>query len=247
MNWSIEIYDRLRRKTDFGLRTTSETLREIAYMEQVLCLEAPARVLDLCCGAARHSIALAAIGHTVTGIDASVEYLEDARATARARNVAVELIYGDIRRTPFGLNYDAAICMFHSFGFFSDEENNQVLRDVYVALKPGGRFLIELLNRDWVLSNFQKISERTVGDIRIIEHRAFDLLTSRSNFITEYHEGGEIVKKSGSWRLYSAHELKSMMDIIGFKLVYAHGEIDKTDLKQESPLMRLVFEKITAL
>ncbi len=44
--------------------------------------------------------------------------------------------------------------MFHSFGYFSDEEDRMLLEKVYNALKERGRFLIEILSRDWLLKNF---------------------------------------------------------------------------------------------
>jgi hypothetical protein len=50
----------------------------------------------------------------------------------------------------------------HSFGYFVDAEERLVLRKIYDALVNGGRFLIEILDRDWLLKNFSDHAEKVV-------------------------------------------------------------------------------------
>ena len=50
-----------------------------------------------------------------------------------------------MRRIPFEGEFDAVINMFTAFGYLeSEEEDQEVLRQVYKALKPGGVFLLEM-------------------------------------------------------------------------------------------------------
>ena len=51
--------------------------------------------------------------------------------------------------------FDAAFNWFGSFGFFSEEDNLRFLRRVFAVLKPGGRFLLEGMNKTWLLANFK--------------------------------------------------------------------------------------------
>ncbi|MCH7682010.1 SAM-dependent methyltransferase, partial [candidate division KSB1 bacterium] len=58
------------------------------------------------------------------------------------------------------------IIMWMSFGYFEDSEERLVLKKVFDALKPGGRFLMELLNRDFLIRNFAARDEKVVDGIK---------------------------------------------------------------------------------
>ena len=123
------------------------------------------------------------------------DYLELANQSGKAIANAPKFIQGDVRYIDFGEEYDAAIIMFQSFGYFSDSEDKSVLSKVFDALKIKGRFLIEILNRDWILKNFVEIQETVIDGILVIEKREFDVLTSRNNFVIQRHEKDGIVTK----------------------------------------------------
>ena len=133
--------------------------------------------------------------------------------------------------------------MFNSIGYFSDKEDAAILKKVHEALRSGGRFLLEVLNRDLILRNFAERKETEINTIRVIEQRAFDVLTSRNNFTIERHEKDNVITKRGSWRLYSAHELKNTLEDIGFTFLAGYASLDKEPLTKDTRLMRLVFEK----
>jgi len=59
------------------------------------------RVLDLCCGFGRHSLALTELGCDVFGLDRSIELLRQAHADPAIRAVAPRLVQGDARVLPF--------------------------------------------------------------------------------------------------------------------------------------------------
>ena len=131
------------RKPEWRTKTDSE----VAALRRLLGIRPGSRVLDLACGTGRHSIALAAGGCEVTGFDYSAPYLAEARRSEPKRGARVRWIRGDMRRLPFEGEFDAAINLFSSFGYFSREADDlRTLRGVARALKPGGFFLIELFN-----------------------------------------------------------------------------------------------------
>jgi SAM-dependent methyltransferase len=243
MEWFKDLYDDFRMMTGFGSVSEEQTKKEVDFLRDVLQLPQSAKILDLFCGAGRHSLEFARRGYVVTGVEYNPDYLKLANSLATERNVAPNFIQGDVRHVDYGAGYDAVIIMFHSFGYFSDEEDTLVLTKIYDALKASGRFLIEILNRDWIIKNFAEIQEREIEGIRILEKRAFDVLTSRNNFVIERHEGSKVVTRKGSWRLYSAHEIKNILENIGFKFVAAYGSLEKGELTIDTRLMRLAFEK----
>jgi len=243
MEWFKDLYDDFRMTTGFGHVSDEQTKRDVDFICDVLGLPKEAQVLDLFCGAGRHSLELARRGYVATGIELNPDYLKLAKELSEGESNAPNFIQGDVRRVDFGVSYDAVVIMFNSFGYFSDEEDKLVLAKIFDALKEGGRFLIEILNRDWIINNYKESEESEVDGIRVVEKREFDVLTSRNNFIIERCERDGVVTKKGSWRLYSAHELKNILEEIGLRFMAGYSSLEKAPLTKDTRLMRLVFKK----
>ena len=243
MEWFKDLYDDFRMTTGFGHVSDEQTKRDVDFICDVLELPKEAQVLDLFCGAGRHSLELARRGDVATGIELNPDYLKLAKELSEGESNAPNFIQGDVRRVDFGGSYDAVVIMFNSFGYFSDEEDKLVLAKIFNALKEGRRFLIELLNRDWIIKNFKERKESELGGIRVVEKRKFDVLTSRNNFTIERYERDGIITKKGSWRCYSAHELKNILEGIGFRFLAGYSNLEKEPLTKDTRLMRMVFEK----
>lgn len=241
--WFVDLYDDFRRRTGFGAVSAEQTRKDVDFIWDVLGLHPESRLLDLFCGTGRHSLELATRGCSSTGIELNPDYVAMARQAARGTVHAPTFIQGDVRAVALGRDYDATIVMFHSFGYFSDSEDRAVLRKVFDALKPGGRFLIEILNRVWVLRNFVEVEDRTLEGIRVVERREFDPRTSRSNFTIQRFQPGGVIIRRGSWRLYSADELRGVLEALGFRYVAGYADLDGAPLTEDTRLMRLVFEK----
>jgi SAM-dependent methyltransferase len=94
------------------------------------------RVLDMGCGTGRLTIAMAAAGHNVTGVDPNGTSLEAARAKPHADRVTwIEGTSACLGTAVF----DAAVMTSHVAQIFlTDEEWDSVLADLKRALVPGG-------------------------------------------------------------------------------------------------------------
>ncbi|CAM3363157.1 class I SAM-dependent methyltransferase [Kibdelosporangium persicum] len=71
----------------------------------------PLRVLDVGTGTGFAAVLLAELGHQVTGMDASAQMLERARAEAMRRGVTVEWCHGDAHDVPIA-DYDLVTCRY---------------------------------------------------------------------------------------------------------------------------------------
>ena len=131
---------------------------EAAAVWRTLGLKPGARLLDLACGTGRHALLLARRGAFVVGVDKTEAYLKEGRAQARARGLTNCLFArGDMRRLPFKGEFDAAMNLWTSFGYFSKPTDDlKALKGVARALKPGGLFLIDLLDFAWVKRHGQR-------------------------------------------------------------------------------------------
>lgn len=114
---------------------------------RLLELESGMDVLDVPCGHGRITNRLAARGCCVTGLDATPRFLDLARRDAAERGVEVTYVHADMRALEWTGTFDRAVNWFSSFGYFTDEENHQVLAEAHRALRPGGRLLIETLHQ----------------------------------------------------------------------------------------------------
>lgn len=216
-----------------------ETPEEVDFIEEALALPKEARILDLCCGYGRHAIELAERGYEVTGYDLSSVLLGRAWTDAVARKVSVRWIRGDVRDLEFEGTHDAVISMFTSIGYFEDEMANfSVLKRIAAALVPGGRLLIETVNRDFVIHHFQPQEWFKIDDnLWVLERRAFDLIESRSHVEVTVIGQGEKKEFRHSVRVYSFTELQLMLASLGLATDGVWGGFEGEDYTWDSPRM----------
>ncbi|NWL11723.1 class I SAM-dependent methyltransferase [Paenarthrobacter nitroguajacolicus] len=100
------------------------------------------RVLDLGCGTGRMTLAVAADGHAVVGVDPNLGSLAAARTKPGAQ--AVTWIEGTSAAIPNDAMFDVAIMTAHVAQAINDDGDwSRTLTDVYHALIPGGRLVFD--------------------------------------------------------------------------------------------------------
>jgi SAM-dependent methyltransferase len=99
-------------------------------------------VLELGCGGAQWSVALALRGARVVGMDLSAGQLNHARRLARRTRVDVSLVLADAERTPFAdASFDVVFCD-HGATTFTDPA--RTVPEVARLLRPGGLFAFNI-------------------------------------------------------------------------------------------------------
>jgi len=96
-------------------------------------------VLEPGCGAGRMFEPLARRGLAVTGIDSSPAMVE----RARSRGAGATVVLADMASFDLGV-FDGAICPINTLGHLSRDELSAHLRAMARALRPGGRYLVQL-------------------------------------------------------------------------------------------------------
>ena len=241
--WYVEFFgdDYLRVYAD---RLTDEhTEAEVAFVEHALDVKPGDAVLDLCCGQGRHAILLAKHGVRTTGQDLSERYIADARRLAAEQSVDAAFVVGDMRSIGGVERYDAVT----AFGYLEeDADNAQVLRQAHRALKPGGRILIDALNREWVLANQtpEERHKREDGAV-IIERRAFDQTAGRNHVTFEIVERDGARRQAGGHhvRLYALAEMRALLEEAGLVYERAYGGYGTAPYAPSSRRMIVVARK----
>lgn len=184
-------------------------------------------VLDLCCGAGRHSVELASQGLSVTGVDRSPFLLEKARSLARERRVDVEWVEADMRDFVRPASFDLVLNMFTSFGYFDDREDDlRVLQNVFASLRDGGKFLMDVVGKELVAAVFQPTTsdEGPDGGLLVRRHEIVDDWGRIKNEWIVV-DGGTTSSFTFRLRMYSARELTDALDRVGFRYTRVFGDL----------------------
>jgi cyclopropane fatty-acyl-phospholipid synthase-like methyltransferase len=114
------------------------------------------KLLDLACGAGRHSRVLHSLGYDVTGVDLSPNSICQAK-----EHITEGLrFYVHDMREPLPECFDAVMNLFTSFGYFdSVSDNARVLTSVYNALNDGGVLVIDFMNAEKVIRELKTRQE----------------------------------------------------------------------------------------
>ena len=204
-------------------------------------------LLDLGCGAGRHLVVLHSAGFRhIVGLDLSAELLEIAaeRLTKEGAE-GIKLVNADMAHIPYEEHFGTVLSLFTSFGYFErDEENVTVFAAVRKAALPGGRFLIDYMNRDWVIANIVGQEEKDVAGRRVRIERRLTAGRRRVEKTTRVlGPEGEEKTYHESVRLYSPLEVEQMLEAEGFVNVRRYGSLRGAPHRSESPRLILVGEK----
>ena len=222
----------------FGLIPKRTTQAEVRHFVKKLGLKKGMSFLDCPCGVGRISIPMAELGIRVTGVDVIPSFLDELQERAHKKNLTIPTFHSDMRRINFKNEFDAAGNLWTSFGFFEDADNLLVIKKMYQALKPGGRFLLHVINRDWILGHFQSSDWHEIGDIRSLESREFDFETSTSRSIFIHLRDGMENQVRSDIRMYSYHELLAMFREAGFVEIEGYGTMKNEPI---SLMHRMIF------
>jgi SAM-dependent methyltransferase len=221
--WFEEVFDEDYLRT-LPFMTPEQTLREVAFIRGSLQPPADAHVLDVACGYGRHAIELGQGGLRVTGIDLSLPLLIRAADESQRRALSVNFVHADMREMAFESQFDGAYCMLTSFGYFDEETNLKVASTVCKALKPGGRFLLDAINRDYIVSELPTRVWWEGDGCVVLEEVDFNFQTSRLGVRRSVvFQDGRQVEHEISIRAYSLHELGKLLRQAGFRVLEVSG------------------------
>lgn len=176
----------------------------------------PASILDIACGAGRHAAEFACSGFAVTANDLSAFLLDQARELAGRRELQITFSQQDMRTIRFDRQFDLVTQLFSSFGYFeSDEEDRRVIATVFSMLRPGGWYVLDLLNPEHLRRTFAPRTERASGSLRITEERTVteERVTKR---LTLTEQSGQSHTFTESVRFYTLGEATSLLESEGF-------------------------------
>jgi hypothetical protein len=140
--------------------------------------------------------------------------------------------------------------MFTSNGYFGKSGDITMFSKFREIAADNATLIVQTVNRDWVVRNFEPEGMDTAGGLRVIQNRAFEFETSTILNDWEFWQGsGPDTKHKLSihmrHRVYSLHEMMELLEHTGWSVAQTYGTSDAhmSDLKPmefDSTVMWLV-------
>ena len=215
-----------------NLSWVEDTENQVEFIIKTLELTGKERILDLACGYGRHSIALACRGFSVTGVDITEAYIEDAIKTANELSLDAVFIHSDIRDIAFKDDFDVVLNLADgAIGYLEDDGENLKIFDVIVsALKPGGKHFMDVNNADHAVHYFPKTNWEIGEKALALAQFDWDIITRRMKYAGYNILYGEIAQKpqinmddAHSIRLYSLSELEQILGQRNMRVISSYS------------------------
>lgn len=242
-NWFEEWFDTEEYLNVYRHRNEEDAKNLFNLINKNILLEKGSKVLDLACGAGRHSILFAKNGFDVTAVDISNNLLNVARKTANELALNINFIKSDLRKLNLNEKFHLILNLFTSFGYFeSDDENEEIIKFASEHLLDNAYFVIDFFNIIYLKKNIIPVSYDKIEDGIIKQERVFEgnrilkkITITKKNDVKYYYE---------SVRTYSKDELITLIIKNGLRIQNIIGNYLGVEFEEiNSPRVIIIAKK----
>lgn len=224
--------------------TPELTLSEANFLVDAFGRAPPARVLDIACGNGRHSMELARRGYAVTGLDISMEYIDEARRTSQKAGLDIEWIRDDMRRLDRTREFDCALWFGYSFGYLEHEDTVAFLHALGDVLVPKSRFVLQAgAVAECLLPRFREREWYQIDDILFAEENRYRVESSCVETNYTFVRDGTAETRPGVQYIYTVGEIRRMLANVGIVTIELFSTVQKDPFRLGCDQLLLVAEK----
>jgi SAM-dependent methyltransferase len=228
---------------DFWVAVAPSADADLPFLEKAF--DAPGgEILDVACGAGRHSIALARSGYDVTGVDLSATFLDEARRRAEGEGLPIEWHRADMRALPWRDRFDGALCFGNSFGYCDRDGTRAFARTLAASLKPGAAFVLETgATAESLLPSLQTRRWMEVGNILFFSSATYDAAASRLDVDYSFVRGSVRESATAHTWIYTVAELRELFASAGLVVEQLCSSATGDPFRLGDPRLLLVAKK----
>ena len=209
----------LNPNTDAASRKPVFIDASVEWLKSLMTIDA--KFLDIGCGPGLYTKRLSDDGYSVTGLDFSERSIEYAKSQdAKSHYILMNYLEMD-----FNEKYDLITLIWCDYGALIPEDRMNLLKRVYRALKPGGKFVLDVFSETYYKNTNEKtsydveehggiFSEEPYISLNSVHKYDSNVICSRYVVVEE-----EQIKTYNIWNTcFSIESIKSETESIGFKL-----------------------------
>jgi ubiquinone/menaquinone biosynthesis C-methylase UbiE len=212
-------------------------------------------VLDLTCGTGSQVFWLAKRGYDVVGSDINAKMLSIAKEKAQKEALDIPFLKGDMRTAKVG-TFDAVITIFNSVGHLTKSDFEKTMRNIHRNLNEGGIYIFDIFNLSYLMkdNNITKltIDWQTITDnakIREIQYSTIDKNGTLASYTIDHVQTAsdkpKISKSSQTLQVYTAKQLKEMLQRNGFKVLRQCGIDGSRFIENKTERIMTIAKKAT--
>ena len=241
-NWQVEFFRGVALDLWRAVTPPDQTRLEAEFLQKVLGASESSHLLDVPCGNGRHSIELARMGHRVTGVDLSEEFLAEAKRSSA--DLSATWVLSDMRQLPWHEEFNGAFCFGNSFGYLDPEGARDFLGAVAGTLKPGSRFVLDTgMAAESILPGLLQKRWFQAGDIYMLSANQYDARDGRLDIEYTFIRGGDVDTRPSSSYVLTVNEICRMHAAAGLHPLELYGSFTEEPYRLGSPRLILVSAK----
>lgn len=186
-------------------------------------------ILDIGCATGELAFNMASEGAKVTGIDLNEDLLDNAKNNKVHSGLKFQ--FGDMLELENDFQqkqFDSVLCFGNTLVHLQSIELIQkMIRGVKSVLKPGGFFLMQILNYDYILN--EKVSELPLietENIRFIRNYKFNVNSPLIRFQTNLHlkKENQTLSNETSLLAIRSMQLTDIVELCGFESIELYSD-----------------------
>lgn len=206
-------------------------------------------LLDLGCGPGIYAELFHDLGYSVTGVDFSKRSINYATTSALNKGKSINYIYKDYLTIDFNNKFDIVTLIYCDFGVLSIDNRKILLKNIFKALKPGGRFFLDVFSINQY-KNFTDNIETTFEEsgfwrkepyLCIKKNKCYEenVFLEQYTIITDNEQ-----QTYNLWNhAFSQEELISILEKEGFVNINFYGDVAGKPIESNDTTICVVCEK----